>query len=126
MGRFGENREFAVCAYCGHPKMAHMGGSPNCGCRGSGRAETAHSDTVRDFRSTTTEQSQPQAASEVVEPDWIAAVRKQHPRAYERWTADEDARLGEVFGGAINGLASTHGRQPSAIVARLKKLGLIE
>lgn len=32
VGRYGENREFALCESCGHPQMAHFGGACHCGC----------------------------------------------------------------------------------------------
>jgi hypothetical protein len=42
----GKNREFADCARCGHPRMAHMGGSCHCGCRG-GVPKTATSASTK-------------------------------------------------------------------------------
>ena len=53
-------------------------------------------------------------------------VRQKHPRAYEKWTSDEDERLRGQYqtGLDILGLAAMLQRQPSAIRSRLIKLGL--
>jgi hypothetical protein len=54
----------------------------------------------------------------------LEAVRLEHPNAYARWSAKEDARLldGRRTGATLDELARRHGRQPSAIQARLAKL----
>ncbi len=58
----------------------------------------------------------------------IAEIRKKHPRAYEKWSREEDKRLRSIFeeGQSINAIASQLKRQPGAITSRLRKLGLIE
>lgn len=54
-------------------------------------------------------------------------IRNQFPKAYERWTEDEDGLLREKFkeGLTVDHLAGLFKRQPSAIKSRLLKLGLI-
>ena len=56
----------------------------------------------------------------------IAAIKRKHPRAYERWTQDEDARLAAMYseGTPLDELAVRFQRQPSAIRSRLEKLAL--
>lgn len=56
----------------------------------------------------------------------ISVVKKEHQRAYERWSPEEDARLTSEFrsGVAVAELAELFQRQPSAIRSRLAKLGL--
>ena len=57
----------------------------------------------------------------------ITQIRAKHPRAYEKWDAQEDRSLTELFrkGHRINQLAEILQRQPGAIGSRLKHLGLI-
>ena len=52
-------------------------------------------------------------------------VRSQHPKAYERWTPEDDQRLADLHeaGWDEAGLADEFDRQPSAIRSRLQKLG---
>ncbi len=54
----------------------------------------------------------------------VDEVRRRHPRAYERWTAEEDRKLRNLrdAGWDEAKLASELGRQPSAIRSRLRKL----
>lgn len=54
------------------------------------------------------------------------SVRERHPRAYERWSSEEDNRLRSEFGRgrSVKELARLFRRQPSAIRSRLNKLGL--
>ena len=54
----------------------------------------------------------------------VATIRRKHPRAYERWTDEEDHRLTEEdqAGHSIRQIAGAHGRQPGAIRSRLDKL----
>jgi DNA-binding NarL/FixJ family response regulator len=56
----------------------------------------------------------------------LARIRQRHPRAYERWGDDEDARLkvAVASGRAIAEIAVDLQRQPSAIRSRLSKLGV--
>jgi len=64
-------------------------------------------------------------------PKWSAArlaeMKKEHPRAYEKWTEDEDARLRAEFAKGTDKaeLVAMFQRQPSAIGSRLRKLGLL-
>jgi hypothetical protein len=54
-------------------------------------------------------------------------IRQKYPKAYERWTSDEDERLKTKYheGIGIVELATFFQRQPSAIRSRLAKLGLL-
>ena len=55
-------------------------------------------------------------------------IRRYHPRAYEKWTPEEDARLAELFraGTETHCIADDLQRRQSAIRSRLRKLGLVE
>lgn len=57
----------------------------------------------------------------------IDKIRRHHPRAYEKWTEEEDAQLQQEYraGRKVQKLAELLGRQPSAIEIRLRKLGLM-
>ncbi len=54
-------------------------------------------------------------------------VRQTYPKAYERWSPDEDEQLKVKYqaGVGIDELAGYFQRQPSAIRSRLAKLGLL-
>lgn len=56
----------------------------------------------------------------------LAEIRSKHPKAYTKWTQEEEAILTEGFlrGKSVEELASILGRKPSAIESRLRKLGL--
>jgi len=56
-----------------------------------------------------------------------AQIRTVFPRAYERWTEEEDRLLRQrlVAGATVQSLSEQHQRRPSAIRSRLRKLGLI-
>ncbi len=58
----------------------------------------------------------------------LAAIREKHPNVGRPWTKDDDAKLTEMFTENIShaSIAKTFGRKPTAIIARLAKLGLIE
>jgi hypothetical protein len=60
-------------------------------------------------------------------PSRIQEMRRQHPRAYEKWTDDEDARLRVEFSNGTDRteLARMFQRQRSAVKSRLQKLGLL-
>lgn len=76
----------------------------------------------------TEEKVEVQASSETkLIPDYIVKARLQYPRAYERWSADEDEALRAKFhaGTLVKDLAVEFQRQPNAITARLTKLGLL-
>jgi uncharacterized protein (DUF433 family) len=54
----------------------------------------------------------------------LESIKKRYPRAYERWTQNEDARLVALHaqGLSVDELATRFQRQPSAIRSRLDKL----
>lgn len=54
----------------------------------------------------------------------LVEIRKRHPRAYERWSKEEDRMLEEKFsnGASIQELLEFFQRQPGAIRSRLRKL----
>ncbi len=55
-------------------------------------------------------------------------IRQAHPRAFERWSDDEDARVVQLAasGKDADDIAAALERQPRAIELRMVKLGLIE
>ncbi|MFG2291704.1 hypothetical protein [Streptomyces sp. NPDC048603] len=55
----------------------------------------------------------------------VSGIRKQHGNAYQRWSEEDDQRLLQLHasGHDIDILAENFSRQPSAIHARLEKLG---
>ncbi len=58
----------------------------------------------------------------------LEKMRQKHPNAYKPWSADDDARLTELFRGnaTVSTLVTEFGRQKGAINARLVRLGLVE
>ncbi|MXX92330.1 MAG: hypothetical protein F4Y63_02605 [Chloroflexi bacterium] len=60
--------------------------------------------------------------------DRLAEIRNRHPRAYEKWTNDEEAELDRLFTADpnIERIAERLQRQPSAIRSRLRTLGLLQ
>ncbi|MFG2557008.1 hypothetical protein [Streptomyces sp. NPDC048581] len=68
----------------------------------------------------------PRPAPEPVPPKAYTATEKRqtHPRAYERWTPEEDARLGELHarGLSVEQMAQELGRNEGAISARLGRI----
>jgi ATP-dependent DNA helicase RecQ len=54
----------------------------------------------------------------------LETIRRQHPRAYEKWTPEEDADLLSLYaaGTQLTGLVAHFQRQPSAIRSRLERL----
>ncbi len=58
----------------------------------------------------------------------IDKMRQKHPNAYRPWSADDDARLTELFrsSATVSTLVKEFGRQRGAINARLIRLGLVE
>jgi hypothetical protein len=58
----------------------------------------------------------------------IEKMRQKHPNAYKAWSADDDARLTELFrdNAKVSVLVKEFGRQRGAINSRLIRLGLIE
>ena len=65
-------------------------------------------------------------------PRWSAErlveIRMKHPRAYEKWSPEEDGKLKSLFqaGVGTKQMARDLQRQPSAISSRLSKLGIAE
>ena len=57
----------------------------------------------------------------------IEEIRKKYPKAYMKWTKEEDDLLRNEFlqGKTIDELAKIFQRKPSAIRSRLQKLGLL-
>jgi DNA-directed RNA polymerase specialized sigma24 family protein len=57
----------------------------------------------------------------------VEEARKQYPRAYEPWNAEEDEQLRLQYNqqASIDEIATEFQRQPGAIKSRLKKLGLL-
>ena len=51
-------------------------------------------------------------------------IRKEYPKAYDKWSEDEDALLVEKFksGATIRVLSNLFQRKPGAIRSRLRKL----
>ncbi len=58
----------------------------------------------------------------------LEKMRLKHPNAYRPWSADDDARLTEMFRdeASVSALVKAFGRQRGAINARLVRLGLVE
>ena len=58
----------------------------------------------------------------------VDGISQKHPRAYEKWTSEDDEQLKEMYdkGKGVSELASRFGRQPSAIRSRLENLGFEE
>ena len=56
----------------------------------------------------------------------MAKIKRKYPRAYERWSKDDDDQLAAMYknGIVIAEIAAHFQRQPSAIHSRLAKLGL--
>lgn len=59
-------------------------------------------------------------------PQYIQSIRQTHPRAYEKWSEEEDESLQEKYSEGMNvtELAKYFQRQKGAIRSRLKKLNL--
>lgn len=57
----------------------------------------------------------------------LEELRKEHPKAYTKWSSDEDEVLKVKFseGMSVAELAQFFQRQPGAIQSRLAKLGLV-
>jgi DNA-directed RNA polymerase specialized sigma24 family protein len=57
----------------------------------------------------------------------VEEIRHDHPRAYEKWSAEEDGRLTALFreGKDVKEIAATLHRQEGAIRSRLTKLNLV-
>ena len=55
----------------------------------------------------------------------VASIRRTYPRAYRKWTPEEDAKLKALVarGKSSRELAAELQRRPGAILSRLRKLG---
>lgn len=71
------------------------------------------------------EEQQPEPKEQREKAYCVADIQKTHPRAYERWTEEEETQLTEYVGRGyeIDEITSLMGRQPSAIRCRLRKMG---
>ena len=58
----------------------------------------------------------------------LAETRKAHPRAYEKWTHEEEHKLTQLLrsGVHVNEIAVQLQRKPGAIVSRMLKLNLVQ
>ena len=56
----------------------------------------------------------------------VYAARQEHPNAYDPWTAEADSKLSQMWaeGRSVAEIADHFGRKSSAIITRMKKLGL--
>jgi DNA helicase-4 len=70
-----------------------------------------------------TNATQPTGVEEAETADHIAEVRKTHPRAYERWSEEEDEQLKKLLDDGLSPdqIAVELQRQPSAISSRIRK-----
>jgi Myb-like DNA-binding domain len=66
-------------------------------------------------------------ANEQSQEEHIAKIRKRHPRAYEKWTDEEDEQLAQLFRQGVRpeAIAQKLQRQSVAIYSRLRKQGLM-
>jgi hypothetical protein len=62
------------------------------------------------------------------EGNGFAAIREEHPKAYMKWTEDEEMELIKAFNTGMKpkAIAEQLGRKRGGITSRLKKLGLVE
>ena len=76
------------------------------------------------------EEKPDEVETEIVEKNaWLAKIREEHAGAYMPWTDEEDRRLINEFKSgqfSTKDLSEIHGRTSGAIIARLKRLNLIE
>jgi len=56
----------------------------------------------------------------------VAKIQERYPRAYEKWSSDEEWRIKELFqqGKTMREIAAAVQRQPNAIKSRLERMGL--
>ena len=56
----------------------------------------------------------------------VYACRQEHPNAFDPWTEEADLELGRMWneGKSVDEIAFYFGRKPSAILVRMKKLGI--
>jgi hypothetical protein len=58
----------------------------------------------------------------------LAKIRQVYPRAYEKWTDEEDATLSQLArsGHSVEEIVNQLQRQPSAVLSRIAKRNLVE
>ncbi len=58
----------------------------------------------------------------------ISEIRKTHPRAFMKWTDQEQEKLEKLFkkGGELEDLSKDFGRSPGSLLARLERMGLVQ
>ncbi|MXZ91734.1 MAG: hypothetical protein F4Z05_09715 [Chloroflexi bacterium] len=63
--------------------------------------------------------------SAFADSDRLQEIRREHPRAYEPWTAEEEQKLGQLHsaGLGVAEIAQRLGRQPGGTQSRLNRLG---
>jgi hypothetical protein len=56
----------------------------------------------------------------------VYACRQDHPNAYNAWTSEDDQELKQMWaeGQSVHEIAEYFGRKSSAIISRMKKLGI--
>ena len=56
----------------------------------------------------------------------VYAARQEHPNAYDPWTEEADAQLRKMWseGVSVHEIADHFGRKSSAVITRMKKLGI--
>ena len=55
----------------------------------------------------------------------VQEIRRKYPKAYVKWTKEEDVRLSNEYSKRVSELADSFQRRPGAIRSRLQKLGLV-
>jgi ATP-dependent DNA helicase RecQ len=70
----------------------------------------------------------PSTATTSYHEERVAEARKQHPRAYEKWSDEEDGRLRTLIesGRDVNAIVAELQRQPNAVIMRAQRLSLDE
>ena len=61
-------------------------------------------------------------------PEWLRELQRRFPRAYARWTTEEEQRLLDAFraGKSAEEIAVVHGRTPNGILSRLTFVGVLD
>jgi len=56
----------------------------------------------------------------------VYAARQEHPNAYDPWTEEADDQLRQMWseGVSVHEIADHFGRKSSAVITRMKKLGI--
>ena len=82
--------------------------------------------TYKDIFRSAEEALEVMRSHEDARPATLDQIRCEHPRAYEKWTEQEDDTLRRLSaeGWPVKEIAAELQRQPSAVTSRLAKLGL--